>query len=103
MKIFLYILVMAVVTYFIRMVPFTLFRKRVKSPFLQKFFEYIPYAVLSAMTIPWIFSGSRCTALSTGVAFAVAVVLAYFERSLLTVAMTACAAAFAVEIIFYFV
>ncbi|MBQ8884730.1 MAG: AzlD domain-containing protein, partial [Oscillospiraceae bacterium] len=55
MKVAVYILVMAGVTYLIRMLPFTLFRKKIKSKFLQSFLYYIPYAVLSAMTIPAIF------------------------------------------------
>ena len=52
MKLFVYIAVMAGVTYLIRVIPFTLFRKKIKSPFFSSFLYYIPYAVLSAMTIP---------------------------------------------------
>ena len=58
MKTFVYIAVMAGVTYLIRMIPFTLFRKKIQSPFFRSFLYYIPYAVLSAMTIPAIFSSS---------------------------------------------
>ena len=52
MRIICSILVMAVVTYLIRMLPMTIFRKKIQSRFLQDFLYYIPYAVLSAMTIP---------------------------------------------------
>ena len=52
MRIVCSILVMAVVTYLIRMLPMTIFRKKIQSRFLQDFLYYIPYAVLSAMTIP---------------------------------------------------
>ena len=55
MSLAIYILVMAGVTYLIRMVPFTLFRGKIRSRFFRSFLHYIPYAVLSAMTIPAIF------------------------------------------------
>lgn len=55
MNIALYIAVMAGVTYLIRMIPFSFFRKKIKSRFFRSFLYYIPYAVLSAMTIPAIF------------------------------------------------
>ena len=55
MKLFLYIFVMAMVTYLIRMIPFAFFSKKIKSRFFRSFLYYIPYAVLSAMTIPAIF------------------------------------------------
>ena len=92
MKIFIYVAVMAGVTYLIRMIPFTLFRKKIQSPFFRSLLYYIPYAVLSAMTIPAIFTstGSVVTSL---VGTAVAVVLAYFEKPLIVVALAASAAA----------
>ena len=46
-----YILVMAVVTYLIRMLPLTFFQKEIKSPFIKSFLFYVPYAVLGAMKI----------------------------------------------------
>lgn len=94
----LYTLVMAAVTYLIRMLPFTLFRKKITSPFFRSFFYYVPYAVLAAMTFPAVFSstGSFYSALA-GVM--VAAVLALCKKSLTVVALSACAAAFAVEVI----
>ena len=50
MSIVLYIGVMALVTYLVRVIPFTVFRKKIKSRFLKSFLYYIPYAILSAMT-----------------------------------------------------
>ncbi len=94
----LYILLMAVVTYLIRMLPFTLFRKKITSPFFRSFFYYVPYAVLAAMTFPAVFSstGSVYSALA-GVL--VAAVLALCKKSLTVVALSACAAAFVAEVI----
>lgn len=92
MTMVLYIAVMAGITYLIRMIPFTLFRRKIKSRFLQSVLYYIPYAVLSAMTFPAIFYSTSSTA--TAVAgTAVAVILAYFKLPLTVVALSACATA----------
>lgn len=93
MSIVIYIAVMAGVTYLIRMIPFTFFRRKIKSKFFRSFLYYIPYAVLSAMTIPAIFysTGNMATAIAGTV---VAVVLAYFNLPLIVVALAAAAAAF---------
>lgn len=93
MNIALYITVMAVVTYLIRMIPFAFFRKKIKSRFFRSFLYYIPYAVLSAMTIPAIFysTGNIITAVAgTLTAF----VLSYFNLPLIVVALSATAVAF---------
>ena len=93
MSIFIYMAVMAGVTYLIRMIPFTLFRQKIQSPFFRSLLHYIPYAVLSAMTIPAIFTstGSLPTSLAGTI---VAVVLAYLGKPLIVVALAAAATAF---------
>ena len=98
MSLAIYILVMAGVTYLIRMIPFTLFRGRIRSRFFRSFLHYIPYAVLTAMTIPAIFysTGSFPTALA---GTAVALVLAYMEKPLIVVALAASAAALVTGIV----
>ena len=68
--IYAYIAVMAVTTYLIRMLPLTLFQKKIRNRYLRSFLYYVPYACLAAMTFPAI---------------------------LLTVALSACAAVFVVE------
>ena len=93
-----YIAVMAIVTYLIRMLPFTLFRKEIKSVFFRSFLAYVPYAVLGAMTFPSIFyATSSLPSAITGTVIALG--LAFFRRSLLTVALGASGAALAVELI----
>ena len=91
-----YLLVMAVVTYLIRMLPLTVFRKEIKSRFVQSFLTYIPYAVLGAMTFPDVMysTGNLWTA-AAGVV--VAVILAWRGKSLLTVALAACCAVAAAQ------
>lgn len=92
MTLLIYILVMAGVTYLIRMIPFTLFRKKIRSRFIRSLLYYLPYAVLSAMTIPAIFysTGNMTTAIA---GTAVALVLAYLKLPLIVVALAAAAAA----------
>ena len=94
----LYLAVMALVTYLIRMIPFTLFRKEIKSVFFRSFLAYVPYAVLGAMTFPSIFFAT--SSLPSAIAgTAVALILAFFRRSLLTVAVGAAGTALAVELV----
>ena len=94
----IYIAIMAGVTYLIRMLPFTLFRRDIKSQFFKSFLYYVPYAVLSAMTIPSIFyaTGNLLTAV---VGTVTAVVLAYLRKPLIVVALAASAAAFAADLV----
>lgn len=98
----IYILVMAGVTYLIRMLPLTLVRGRIESTFVKSFIFYVPYAVLSAMTIPAIFYSTSSLA-SAIAGLVVAIVLAFIGKSLLTVAISACASVFIVELITKFV
>ncbi len=92
MSLIAYIAVMAGVTYLIRMVPFTLFRRKITSRFVRSLLYYLPYAVLSAMTIPAIFyaTGNFATAL---VGTVIALVLAYLKLPLIVVALAAAAGA----------
>ncbi len=99
MSIAIYIAVMAVVTYLIRMLPFTLFRRKINSRFIRSFLYYIPYAVLAAMTIPAIFYATGNVATSV-IGAVVAVVLAYFKLPLIIVALAASAAALLAGFIF---
>lgn len=88
-----YILVMAGVTYLIRMTPFVLFRRRITSRFFRSLLYYLPYCVLSAMTIPAVFA-STGSLITAAAGLAVAILLALLRRSLLTVALGASAAAY---------
>jgi branched-subunit amino acid transport protein len=85
---FIAILLMAVVTYLPRVLPLVLFRKEIKSKYIKSFLQYVPYAVLGALTFPDIFysTGTLATAVfGTGAA----ILLALKERSLVVVAIGA--------------
>ena len=78
------------------MIPFVLVRKKIKNRFILSFLHYIPYAVLSVMTIPAIFM-STSSVFSASAGFIVAVVLAYSGGSLLKVAALSSLTVFIVE------
>lgn len=88
--------VMAIVTYLIRVLPMAIFRKKITNVRVQSFLYYVPYAVLAAMTFPAIF-GSTGSRISAAAGCAAAIILAYFRRGLLTVAVGAAAVVFAVR------
>lgn len=92
----LYLAVMAGVTYAVRCLPLTFFRKEIHNIYIRSFLKYVPYAVLGAMTLPDIFYSTGST-FSAAAGLLIAVVLAYRERSLLTVAVSACLVVFLVE------
>ncbi len=94
----IYLLVTAGVTYLVRMLPLVLMKGRITNRFLLSFLHYIPYAVLSVMTIPAIFTATG-SLYSAAAGFAVAMWLAWRGKSLLTVAAAASAAVLAVELI----
>lgn len=96
-NIYVYILVMAGVTYLIRVLPLVLFKKEITSPFVKSFLYYVPYACLAAMTFPAILTATAGGILSGAIGLVVALIAAYKEKSLLTVALFACAAVFIAE------
>ena len=98
LKFCLYLAVMAGVTYLVRMLPLVLVKSKIENRFIKSFLYYVPYAVLSVMTVPAIFSATPSLT-SAIVGFAVALVLAYFERGLLTVAVAGCGSVLCVELI----
>ena len=102
-KIFIPLLItMAVTTYLVRMIPFTLFRKKLEKPSIKAFFDYIPYTVLSAMTFPAILYATG-SVISAAIGFAVALVLGFFERSLIVVAVGACLASLVAGVVMMYI
>ncbi len=93
-----YLLVAALVTYLIRAVPLVLIKKKIENRFILSFLYYMPYAVLSVMTIPAVFFATNHIVTATA-GVAVALILAFFKRDLLTVALGASFAVFVAELI----
>ena len=96
MNIFIYIAVMALTTYIVRLLPMTIFRKKITNRFVKSFLYYVPYACLAAMTFPaMLFSTDHF--LSALLGLITACVLAYFKRSLIVVAASTCATVLLIE------
>ncbi len=102
MSIYIYILVMAVTTYLVRSIPLTLMKKPIRSQFLKSFLHYIPAACLTAMTFPAILYATDHI-LSGAVGLLVCILLAYKNKSLITVAVSGCASVFIVDQIMNFI
>ena len=96
-NVYMYILVMAGVTYLIRMLPLVLFKKEITSPFLKSFLYYVPYACLAAMTFPAILTAPSSGMIAGAAGLAAALIAAYREKRLMTVALFACGAVFVAE------
>ncbi len=93
----LYILVMAVVTYLVRALPLTLIRREIKNRAVRSFLYYVPYVTLSVMTFPAIMDAteSGCAGLA---ALACGIVLAWRGAGLFKVAVACCAVVYLVEL-----
>ena len=92
------IAIMAGITYFIRVIPMVVFRKKITNRFIKSFLYYVPYTVLAAMTFPAIFTSTSSIVAATAGSI-VAVLLAYFKKGLLVVAMGAAATVFLVQML----
>ena len=88
---------MAAVTYLIRVLPLTLIRKEIKNKTVRSFLYYVPYVTLAVMTFPAILNATQ-SPIAGLIAFLVALVLAYFGRSLFQVAVISCVTVFLVEL-----
>lgn len=88
-NIWLYILVMAGVSYLIRMTPLVLIRKEIKSPIVRSFLYYVPYVTLAVMTFPAILEATQ-SPWSGLAALVVGIILAWLGCSLFQVAVFSC-------------
>lgn len=93
----LYILIMAGVTYLIRMLPLALIKKKITNRFFKSFLYYVPFVTLAVMTFPTILNATD-SVWSAAAAFVVAMIVAYAGGGLPTVATIACAVVFIVEL-----
>lgn len=94
---FLYLLILAGSTYLIRVIPFIAIKNKINNRFIRSFLAYIPYAVLTAMTIPAVFYSTNWW-VGAAAGLIVAVIFALKEKGLTVVAIAACVAVFVVEL-----
>lgn len=98
MRNYIYIAIMAVTTYLIRMLPLTLLKKEIKNRTFRSFLTYVPYVTLSVMTFPAILETTDSMWISFA-GFAAAMVLAYNRVSLFLVSLSSCVLVFVLEML----
>ena len=96
-NIYVYILIMAGVSYAIRVLPLTLIRNQIKNQFVQSFLYYVPYVTLAVMTFPAITEATQ-SPIAGGVALVVGIIAAWFGASLFQVAVSCCGVVFLLEL-----
>ena len=94
---YIYIAVMALVSYTIRILPLTLIRKPIKNQFIQSFLYYVPYVTLAVMTFPAIVNATQ-SPISGALALIVGIAAAWFGASLFQVSVACCAVVFVSEL-----
>lgn len=95
--VYVYILIMATVTYAIRVLPLTLIRKPIQNKFIQSFLYYVPYVTLAVMTFPAIIHATQ-SPVSGGIALVIGIAAAWFGFDLFKVALSCCGAVLIVEL-----
>ena len=97
-SIIIYMIIMAAVTYLIRVLPLTLIRKEIKNTFIRSFLHYVPYVTLAVMTFPAIINATE-SPIAAFISFIVAMMLAWMGASLFKVAVVACVVVFVIELL----
>ena len=98
---YIYIGIMALVTYLIRVLPLTIIKKQIKNQFIQSFLYYVPYVTLAVMTFPAITLATK-SPISGIAAFIVGVAVAFFGWNLFKVAVSCCITVFLMELVLPF-
>ena len=95
-NVYLYILIMAAVSFLIRVLPLTLIRREIKNKTVRSFLYYVPYVTLAVMTFPAILdaTGSVWSGLA---ALLIGTVLAYLGAGLLPISVLCCVVVFVLE------
>lgn len=96
-KVYIYIFIMALVTYLIRVLPLTLVRKKITNRTLRSFLYYVPYVTLAVMTFPAVIEATE-SVYSGIAALVIGVVLSYVGLGLFPVAVCSCLAVFVIEL-----
>lgn len=97
-NIYLYIAIMALVTYAIRVIPLAFIRKEIKNTFIRSFLYYVPYVTLAVMTFPAIIHDTQ-SPIAGALALGIGIAAAWRGLSLFHVACCCCAVVFVVELI----
>ena len=97
MNFYLYVAIMAVVTYLIRMIPLVVVQWEIKNRFIKSFLYYVPYAALASMTFPAIVEATQSPVAGL-LALICGILMAWFHGGLFEVAVVCCAITFVAEL-----
>lgn len=97
MQNYIYIFIMAAVSYAIRSLPMTLIRKPITNKFIQSFLYYVPYVTLAVMTFPAIVNATQ-SPFSGAAALIAGIIAAWFGADLFKVAVICCGAVLITEL-----
>ena len=95
---YIYLGIMVLTIFLIRVLPLTLIRKEIKNKFLRSFLYYVPYVTLAVMTFPAIMDATQ-NPMAGLVALILGIVAACFGLGLFPVACICCAVVFILELI----
>ena len=96
-NIYMYLIVMSVVTLAIRIIPLTLLRRQIENRFLKSFLYYVPYVTLAVMTFPAIVNATQSPA-AGAMALVAGIAAAWLGASLFQVSVICCAVVFVLEL-----
>lgn len=96
-NVYVYLAIMACVTYAIRVLPLTLIRKQIKNRFLRSFLYYVPYVTLAVMTFPAIVNATQ-SPIAGAAALVIGVIAAWMGAGLFPVSVLCCAVVFILEL-----
>lgn len=95
-NVYIYILLMAITVFLIRVLPLTLIRKPIKSKFIKSFLYYVPYVTLSVMTFPAIIEATS-NPISGLISLIVGILTAYKDMGLFRVTVLCCVTILLIE------
>ena len=95
-SIYLYIAIMAGVSFLIRTLPLTLIRRPITNRFLRSFLFYVPYVTLAVMTFPAIMNATQ-SPVAGAAAMVIGIVAAWCGLGLLPVSLVCCATVLILE------
>ena len=88
-NIYIYIAIMAGVSFLIRVLPLTLIQRQIQNRFIQSFLYYVPYVTLAVMTFPAIIEATQ-SPIAGALALAVGAAAAWMGAQLFQVSVSCC-------------
>lgn len=98
-KVWIYIAIMVIVSWVLRILPITILRKQIKNNFIKSVLYYLPYVTLSVMIVPAIFYVSDANMMCGVAALICAILVSWFTSNLLLSAIVSCVAVFLVSML----